>query len=176
MEREAVAAAPQTTGLARFIFGKNPAWTIARILIFTLLALVLTKFVFLPIRVTGDSMSPTFHNGQIKFVNRLAYRHHKPARGDIVAVRYAGPKAVLLKRVIGLPGETIQVIDGYMYINNKKLDEPYAYGRISGPDAKGIGGSDPHTLGFNQYFVLGDNRPISEWYIKYAHEILGKVF
>ncbi|MGN6386893.1 MAG: signal peptidase I [Verrucomicrobiota bacterium] len=175
MERDAIQEAPQNTALLRFIFGKNPAWTIARIVIFIVTLLILLKFVVLPIRVTGNSMYPTFHNGQIKFVNRLAYIHHKPERGDIVAVKYAGRGVVLLKRIIGLPGDTIQVREGLMYINGKKLDEPYAFGKISGPDPKTIGESKPHKLEWNEYFVLGDNRPISEWYIKYAHEIVGKV-
>lgn len=175
MERDAIQQAPQNTALPRLIFGKNPAWTIARIGIFVVTLLILLKFVILPIRVTGDSMYPTFHDGQVKFVNRLAYKRHKPERGDVVAVRYAGPNVVLLKRVIGLPGETIQVRNGEMYVNGKKLVEPYAFGKIRGSDRKGGGESKPHKLEWNEYFVVGDNRPISEWYFKYAHEIVGKV-
>jgi signal peptidase I len=176
MESEAVQDPPQNSNWLRFVIGKNPFWTGVRVLIFICLALVLTKFVFLPIRVSGDSMVPTYHDGQIEFVNRLAYVWHKPKRGDIVAVKYSGPRVLLLKRIIGLPGETCQVINGDFYINGRKLVEPYAFGKISGLFGKGIGSSAPHKLEWNQYFVLGDNRRISDGYIKYAHEIVGKVF
>ena len=74
----------------RFILGRNPGWTLLRILVVILLVLIVFKFVLLPIRVTGHSMWPTFHNGEIKFVNRLSYLRQKPKRGDIVAVEYAG--------------------------------------------------------------------------------------
>jgi signal peptidase I len=175
METEAVQERPQHP-YWRFIVGRNPAWTVARILLVIFLAFALTKFVIVPIRVTGDSMMPTFNNGQIKFVNKLAYHNHKPRRGDIVAVRYVGKKVLLLKRVVALPGETYEVRRGEMYINGQKLEEPYAHGKISSKDGKGLGWTErPVSLEDNEYFVMGDNRPVSEGFIKYEHEILGKV-
>ena len=175
METEAVQEPPQHSFWLRFIFGKNPAWTITRILFLVLFAIVVTKFVVLPIRVTGDSMMPTFQNGDVKFVNRLAYVKHKPERGDIVGVRYSGRRVLLLKRVIAKPGETYQVKRGEMYVNGEKLSEPYARGKISGPDGKGFGRTEPAKLGWNEYFIIGDNRAISEGYVVYTHDILGKV-
>ena len=175
METEAVQERPQHPYWLRFIVGKNPAWTVARILFVIFVAFALTKFVFIPIRVTGDSMLPTFHNGQIKFVNKLSYLKHKPQRGDIVGVRYSSKRVLLLKRIIGLPGETYQVRSGEIFINGEKIEEPYAHGKITSREGKGVGWTDPVKLDSNEYFVLGDNRPVSEGYIKYEHEIVGKV-
>src|SRR4051812_42062179 len=103
METEGSIPRAPVRGWQRFIFGSNPGWTLVRILFFLVVSLVIFKFVLLPIRVTGESMFPTCVNGQIKFVNRLAYRRHRPERGDIVAVEFQGRRVLLLKRVIGLP-------------------------------------------------------------------------
>jgi signal peptidase I len=160
----------------RYVFGRNPAWTLVRILFVTFVVLVLFKFVLLPIRVTGDSMFPNYRNGQIKFANKLAYLKHPPKRGDVVAVEFAGREVLLLKRIVGLPGETVQVKSGDVYINGKRLEEPYANGKIPAPDRNRLGRSDPIPLGPSEYMVVGDNRPISEGYIKQEREIIGKVF
>jgi signal peptidase I len=175
MDTEAAPPSDDAPGLMRFIVGRNPGWTLVRILFLVLISLVLFKFVLVPIRVTGESMFPTCRNGQIKFVNRLAYLRHKPRRGDIVAVEYQGPKVLLLKRIIGLPGETFQVLDGDIYIDGAKLIEPYVNGKIPAPDNKGYGSSKPIPLGRTEYMVVGDNRTISEGYIKDENQILGKI-
>src|SRR5689334_10754982 len=105
-------SALERSGWARFVYGRNPGWTLVRILFLVAIVLIVFKFFLIPIRVTGDSMFPTCRNGQIKFVNKRAYRHHRPARGDIVAVEFEGRQVLLLKRIIGLPGETFQVREG----------------------------------------------------------------
>jgi signal peptidase I len=157
----------------RLIFGRNPAWTVVRILLVVFLSLALFKFVLVPIQVTGNSMDPTFRNGQIKFVNKLAYKRSEPQRGDIVAAYYAGEQVLLLKRIVALPGEVFRLKDGEVYINNRKLIEPYANGKM--PFEKGLGWTKPVTLGPDEYLVIGDNRKISEGYFKYRHELVGKV-
>jgi signal peptidase I len=166
----------------RFIFGRNPAWTFVRILFVVLVSLFLFKFVLVPIRVTGDSMLPNYRNGQIKFVNRLAFAKIDPQRGEVVAVEFqSGKEILLLKRIIGLPGETFQVQEGEVLINGRKIEEPYAHGkilslaprRLGHPDP--LGNTDPIPLGPDEYMVIGDNRKISEGYIKKRSEIVGKV-
>jgi signal peptidase I len=157
----------------RYIFGRNPGWTVVRILCAVLVTLVLFKFVLVPIRVTGESMFPTFKNGQIKFVNKLAYRRHDPERGDVVAVEYSGKELLLLKRIVALPGETFRVYKGECYVNGEKLVEPYAHGRI--PSGKGYATTPPMKLGSTEYVILGDNRKVTEGFFKYRKEIIGKV-
>jgi len=159
----------------RFIFGKNPSVTLLRIIVLTLVSLIVFKFILLPIRVTGDSMYPTYKNGQIRVVNRIAYTRHTPERGDVVAVEFRGQQVLLLKRIIGLPGERFHVFNGEVYINGEKLSEPYAHGKIAGPTG-GLGTTrQPIDLGPTEYMVIGDNRPISEGFIKDRDQLVGKV-
>lgn len=175
MQAESAPEQVPTPYWLRFIFGKNPAWTLVRILFVVLVSLIVFKFVLLPIRVTGDSMFPNYRNGQIKFVNRLAFSHQPPARGDVVAVEFEGREVLLLKRIIGLPGETFQVRNGDVVINGHLLEEPYANGKIPSSVKNKLGYTDPIPLGPDEYMVIGDNRNISEGYIKKRAEIVGKV-
>ncbi len=161
---------------SRLIFGKNPNITLLRIFILTMVSIVVFKFILLPIRVTGDSMFPTYKNGQVRFANRLAYLRHSPERGDVVAVDYQGQRVLLLKRIIGLPGERFHVFNGEVYINGELLSEPYAHGKIPGPTGTGLGMTrETINLGPTEYAVIGDNRPISEGFFKYRQQIVGKV-
>ena len=160
----------------RFVVGRNPTATLLRILVLAAATLILFKFVLLPIRVTGHSMLPTYKDGQIRFVNRLSYVRQEPRRGDVVAVEFRGKQVLLLKRIVGMPGEKFHVFNGEVYINGEKLDEPYAYGRIPSPTGKGLGSTrEAIQLGPTEYMVIGDNRPDSEGFIKDARQIIGKV-
>jgi len=152
----------------RILIGRNPLFTLVRAVVWAALIVFLFKFVFIGIRVHGTSMEPTFHNDQIKFVYRLAYVRSPPQRGDVVAIRAPELGAVLLKRVIALPGEHLSIRGGRIYINGKKLEEPYTQGltNFRKPD---------YELEPNQYYLIGDNREISEQYYKYDYQILGKV-
>ena len=90
------------------IVGRHPKWTLVRVGVVVLSAFILLKFVVIPIRVTGISMDPTYADGGINFINRLAYLRSKPRRGDVVGVRLkAGEHIMYMKRVIGLPGESV---------------------------------------------------------------------
>ena len=151
------------------LIGRRPARTLARLIVLILVSFVLFKFLFLPIRVVGNSMVPTYHNGRINFVNRLAFRWHGPKRGDVVAVRLDKSRLVLLKRVVGLPGERIAVRAGRMVVNGRTLDEPYANVSGSPPSQSEI------VLGPDEYFVIGDNRDISDYGTVHRHEVIGKV-
>lgn len=125
-----------------------------------LLAFVLIFLVGMKISVIGVSMEPALYNGQEVFINRFIYKLLSPRRGDIIAFLPNGNKNShhYLKRVVGLPGERVQVIDGYVYIDGELLDEGDVYDKILDP---GIAENEI-TLGIDEYFVLGDNRNNSE--------------
>ncbi len=125
-----------------------------------LLAFVLVFSVGVKVSVIGVSMEPGLYKGQEVLVNRFSYKFSSPKRGDIIAFLPNGnPNShYYLKRVIGLPGERIQIIGGYVYINGTLLEEDESYDKIA--DA-GIAEAEM-MLGSDEYFVLGDNRNGSE--------------
>ena len=131
--------------------GRNPRNTLIRIVVLIITCVILFHFVFLPVRVDGISMQPTYQNGSLNLVNRLAYLRHEPQRGDIVSVRYAGLHLMLMKRIIGLPGETVAFQDGTVLINGQPLPEPYE----KWPSHWTL---PPEKLDADQYFIVGDNR------------------
>ena len=134
--------------------GRRPKVTLTRIAVLVVTCFVTFKFILLPIRLEGISMQPTLRTGQVNFVNRLAYLRHAPRRGDIVSVRLAGPHVMLMKRIIGLPGETISFHAGRAYINGQPLDEPYVKFSCDWEH-------EPIPCGLDQYYVVGDNRSMS---------------
>ena len=96
-------------------------------------------------------MLPTYQSGSLNLVNRLAYLNDKPSRGDIVAIRLAGPHVLYVKRIIALPGERISMSAGQVYVNGAPLIEPYVRNRNPW-DVPEV------TLTSREYFVVGDNR------------------
>ena len=108
--------------------------------------------------VDGDSMNDTLHNNDNLLVDKVSYRFHDIERFDIVVFRYYGDysakKKFYIKRVIGLPGETVQIIDGDIYINGEILEESYGKEEMLSSGRA----YEPITLGEDEYFVLGDNR------------------
>lgn len=125
-----------------------------------LVAFVIVFSVGMKVGVIGVSMEPKLYNGQEVLVNRLLYRLSAPRRGDVVVFLPNGNKNshYYIKRVVGLPGETVQIIGGYVYINGELLDEDESYDKIA--DA-GIAQVEIQ-LGSDEFFVLGDNRNNSE--------------
>lgn len=122
------------------------------ILIVVLTALSIRSFIAEPIRVDGDSMIPTLINNEDMLVEKVSYWFQDPTRGDMVICFYPGYTESCVKRVIGLPGETISITDGMIYIDGTMLDESdYWNGDI-------IGDMDPVTVGAREVFVVGDNR------------------
>lgn len=105
--------------------------------------------------VSGDSMYPTLHNKDHLIVDKISYRFQDPERFDIIVFPYKHKeKTYYIKRVIGLPGETVQVKDGSIYINDEVLEEDYGREVMK---SSGIA-AEPIELGDGDYFVLGDNR------------------
>ncbi|PYR95223.1 MAG: signal peptidase I [Acidobacteria bacterium] len=142
-------------GVGRLIFGENPRRTTVRILILAAVSVVTFGWILIPVRAEGISMMPTYRNGSLNLVNRLAFLVKSPERGDIVAIRLAGPHAVYIKRIVGLPGERIAIADGTVRINGRSLDEPYVRNRSGWTMAE-------VQLGSDEYFLIGDNRGMRE--------------
>lgn len=125
------------------------------IVIAALIVIPIRFFVAQPFIVSGESMDPTFENGQYLIIDELSYRFAPPARGDVVIFRPPrAPQDFYIKRIIGLPGETVTIEDGQVLVGGGALGEPYVARPGNGPDSS-------VTLGSDEYFVMGDNRPES---------------
>ncbi len=142
-------------------------------------AFLIRFFLIQPFYVSGPSMEPNFHNNQYIIVDQVSYRFSSPDRGDVVVFKWPQNIAVsFIKRVVALPGETIEVRDGEVYIyntqnpNGTKIDEPY----LNSDTPTNV----RRTLGKNEYFVMGDNRYNSSdsrnWGPVGRHLIVGKVW
>lgn len=118
--------------------------------------MLVTTFVVQKNVVDGDSMNPTLSDADQLLTDKLSYRLGDPQRFDIIVFPYEHEKGVYyVKRIIGMPGESIRIdVEGRIFINGELLEEKYGNGVIKDP---GIAVSD-YTLGKNEYFVLGDNR------------------
>ncbi len=126
------------------------------IVIALLLSFVITKFVAYHTSVEGSSMSSTLNSGDQLVVEKMSYRFNDPKRFDIVVFPF-NEDTIYIKRIIGLPGETIQIIDGEVYVDGNLLEEPMKFETMDDP---GLAEDEIH-LGEEEYFVLGDNRNAS---------------
>lgn len=174
--------AEQPTGSERAF---QVVWEVVKTIAFIILAAVIIRaFVVQPFFVQGESMQPNFHEGDYLLVNQLSYRFGKPARGDVIIFKAPPePDTNYIKRVIGLPGETVQLKDGRVQVINTKhpdgvlLDEPYIEPGLS---TKEEAGGTHWDVGANQFFVLGDNREPGksadsrEWGLVPRDNIIGK--
>jgi signal peptidase I len=148
-------APSQPSRLRRLLIGRNPKRTMVRVVVLICSCFIIFKFILLPIRVEGVSMLPTYRSNGVNFVNLLAYRYHEPRRGDVVAIRLAGPSVMYMKRIIALPGESLAFHQGQAYINGKPLQEPYVKFPCFWED-------EPGQLGPTEYYVVGDNRSMPQ--------------
>lgn len=140
---------------------KNVLEWIKDILIAVVIAALVLVFLK-PIIVQQQSMEPNFHAGDYLLTSRQAYRFFgDPGRGDVIVFRSEllddeGNEKCLIKRVIGLPGDVVEIKSGYVYVNGEEIDEPYV-------KEQGISGEmDAVTVPENELFVMGDNRGVSE--------------
>ena len=132
---------------------------IVYIIIIVALAWVIITFVGQRTQVSGHSMETTLSHGDQLIVDKISYRFRDPDRYDIVVFPYQyEEKTYYIKRIIGLPGETVQIVDGYVYIDGQQLDEHYGNEVMLDPGTA----EEPVTLGDDEYFVLGDNRNNSQ--------------
>ena len=154
--------------------------TVQTFLIAAAVFLVIYIFLFRPFEVKGESMYPNFYDKEYVITNLIALRLGPPKLGDVIVFKAPpDPSKDYIKRVIGMPGDTIYLKDGYIYINNKRLDES-AYLK---PDVKTYAGqflveNKPVTVPEGYYFVMGDNRLFSsdsrEWGFVKQQDIIGE--
>lgn len=146
------------------------------------LALVIRFFIAAPYIVSGASMEPTFFNLHYLIVDRLSYRFESPQRGDVIVFDLPQDTSrALIKRVIGLPGETVVIAGNEVRVINSENPEGFV---ISEPylDPADLGGATNirTTLGADEFFVLGDNRRVSAdsriWGTLPRTDIVGRVF
>lgn len=144
-------------------------WELLKVAIITIAIIVpIRYFLIIPFYVKGESMVPNFHDREYLIVDEISYRFKEPQRGQVIVFRYPeDPQEYFIKRVIGLPGETVQFKDGSVYIYNQanpsgfKLNENYL-----ATDTKtlpnGYSEGEKVKVSDKQYLVLGDNRMFSK--------------
>lgn len=144
---------PQSVnGWRVLLTGRNPKTTLIRAGVLAAVCFVVFSFILLPAKVTGVSMEPTYRNGGVNLINRLAYVFSEPERGDVVGVKLTGNNIQFLKRVIALPGETFAIREGVVYIDGQALAEPYTTPNVTWTT------KTETVLEPGKYVVIGDNR------------------
>lgn len=154
----APAAAPATQPLVR-----RPVLYLA--LCLCAFSYLVLQWIFWPVKISGESMEPSYVDGQPTFINRLAYVAAQPERGDVVGLKVG--KELYIKRVVALPGEKIEFQRDQVIINGKPLQESY-------PVKPLLWRLAPHVLGEDEYFVMGDNRMMSKLGPVRRNHIIGK--
>lgn len=143
--------------------------------------LIIYMFLFQPHQVRGQSMSPNFEDREYLLTDKISYRFGSPKRGDVIVFTAPPrPSEDFIKRIIGLPGETVMIKDGSLFINSKKLIENYLPQDLRTNTHGFMQDGEQITLGSDEYFVLGDNRNNSsdsrEWGPVKRNKIVGKAW
>lgn len=146
-----------------------------------ILAFLIRTFLFQPFVVEGQSMEPNFYNEEYLLVNRMTYRVGEPQRGDVVVFQAPNnPEYDYIKRIIGLPGESVRVQDEKIFINGELIDEDYINETSSSIFEESKNFKIDVTLKDDEYFVLGDNRDHSsdsrDWGTLPKNNIIGKAW
>lgn len=182
--------------------GGSIIWEVVKTVGGILLFLVIFRFyIFQPFSIKGSSMEPDFHDGEYLIVNELSYHFTAPNRGDVVIFKhpepactefvesnyfnrifFQGPCSNYIKRIIGLPGETVIIKDGKISIKNDKNSNGFELSESYLPSNMQTLGSQTKELADDEYYVLGDNRAPNassdsrEWGILPRDHIVGKAF
>lgn len=160
-------------------------YTIREILEIVLIAVLVVvgvrQFLVQPFLVSGSSMEPNFQSGDYILINEISFKFREPERGEVVVFKYPGDeKTYFIKRIIGLPGEKIMVLDGKVYIYNEQNPKGFLISESYLPGDLKTVGSKEIQLSDGQYFVLGDNRNASfdsrQWGALNRSEIIGTVW
>jgi signal peptidase I len=132
--------------------GKSAVLEIIETIVMTVLIFAAVRLLVQNFRIEGSSMEPNLHDGEYLIIEKLSYRFGDPQRGDVIVFHYPlNPQRDFIKRIIGLPGDSVQVRRGQVFINGQVMPEPY------GPMEPTYNWG-PEAVGADQYCVLGDNR------------------
>jgi len=138
--------------------GKTIYSLIETILVALVLAIVLYLIIMTPHEVVGNSMHPTYKNGEMLMANKVTYKVAEPKRGDVIIFKFSD-KQDFIKRIIGIPGDEVMIKDGKIYINNELLDESkYLLSTVITNGGSYLHEGQSITIQENEYFVCGDNR------------------
>ena len=159
-------------------------WELIKLIILAVVIIVpIRYFLIQPFFVKGASMEPTFLDGEYLVIDELSYRFREPARGEVIVFRYPqAPSQFFIKRIIGLPGETVRVQDGKVIIRNEAHPEGVIINEVGylPQDLRTGGQPIDVTLGKDEFFVLGDNRAVSSdsrtWGALPRNDITGRVW
>jgi signal peptidase I len=138
------------------LIGLGPVSLLRDVAISVALAVILIVFIYQPVKVEGTSMMPGLTDQERIFVNKYEYKlgPNNIHRGDLVVFHYPkDPRESYIKRVVGIPGDSVQIVSGDVYVNSKKLDEPYVLNEYRDRDSM-----DMQVVPAENYFVLGDHR------------------
>jgi len=152
-------------------------WEVVKISVISLAIIIPVRyFLIQPFFVRGASMEPNFDNGQYLVINEIGYRFESPERNDVIVFKYPlDLSQYYIKRIIGLPGEAVKIMEGLVFVNDSNLDESSYL-----PEGTITQGEIDIKLGQDEYFVLGDNRGASsdsrQWGILSRKNIIGQVW
>ena len=150
------------------------------ILVALVLTLIIRTFVIQAFKIPSGSMRPTLMEGDKLFVNKFIYRFQAPQRGDIIVFKYpVDPKKDFIKRLVGFPGETVEIRDGKIHVNGRVLQDPGSFGKFYYYNHDPFGGPDDKIqVPERSYYVLGDNSANSTdsrfWGFVPQRNVLGK--
>ncbi|MFH1727754.1 MAG: signal peptidase I [Pseudomonadota bacterium] len=137
--------------LKQFLFPKITLFFLLRVFALVLFTYLFFGYVFTPIYIDGFSMEPTYENGEWNFCNKVKYIYSKPKRYDVVLIKYAGKKVMLMKRIVAFSGETVEFKNGNLLINGKRLKEPYLFYNLNW-------NLEARKVEEGNIYVIGDNR------------------
>lgn len=137
----------------KYILPQASRFSVIRVILVVVVAYVVFGHILIPLKIVGQSMEPTYKDGGFNFCNRLSYVYGEPQRSDVVAVRFAGHRVMLLKRIVAFSGETVEFQNGVLYINGQETREPYVKHQSDWNLPK-------RTVEPGKVYVIGDNRGV----------------
>lgn len=154
---------------------------IQTLVIFAAVGTAIYLFIAQPHKVSGSSMFPTLHTGDYIITNKIDYRFNEPEKSQIIVFKNPREESQdFIKRIMAVPGDTIKVQDGHIYLNGKVLDEPYLDPSVVTLPGSFLREGEEILVPVGRYIVIGDNRMASsdsrEWGFITKEEIIGKAF